>query len=61
MGHAGNVADDAVGRLGGDERAVAVAPIGQSFQKIGIGLLVVLDHFELGHPRPCVGKGEAGP
>ena len=61
MGHAGNVAHDGIGRLGGNEGTVAIAPVGQLFEKFGIGGLVVLDDFQVWHPRLCVGKGKAGP
>ena len=41
MGAAADVEQDAVGRVGGDERRVALAPVGNGIEEVRVGGLVL--------------------
>jgi hypothetical protein len=61
MGDAGDVEDQAVGRIRRDERAPALRPAHQLQEHRGIPVRLVAARGEMGHPGAGIGQALAGP
>ena len=58
MRAAGNVEEEAVGRIERDERRIAVRPVGDLFEKRAVGRLVRLRHEKVGNRAARIGKAQ---
>src|SRR4051794_41854309 len=57
---AADVEQNAVGRIGGEERRVALAPVGQGIKEASVGCLVLRHCSESGMHGACLRQRETG-
>ena len=60
MRAAADVEQNAVGRIGGEERRVALAPVGQGIEEARVGCLVLRHRSESGMHGACLRQRETG-